>query len=118
MAEVGYWASLFKGLPWSTLAPDTTNRFLTGGSSSGKTRAFAGLASNGSLGVIYAPVNGPIRINMAKMRAPATARWYDPTTGRFTTIGGSPFPNSGIQSFPSPGKHSDGTDDWVLVLTA
>ena len=27
VAEVGYWASLFKGLPWSTLTPDTTNSY-------------------------------------------------------------------------------------------
>ena len=118
VAELGYWASLFKGLPWSTLTPDTTNSFLTGGFSSGTTKAFAGLAADGSLGVIYAPVNGPLLINLARMRAPATVRWYDPTTGRFTTVGASPFPNSGTQSFPNPGKHADGTDDWVLVLTA
>jgi hypothetical protein len=118
VAEVGYWESLFTGLAWSTLIPDTTNSFLTGGYSSGTTRAFAGLASNGSLGVIYAPVNGPIQVNMAKMRGSTTARWYDPTAGTFSTVGGSPFPSSGMYSFSNPGNHSDSTDDWVLVLTA
>ena len=42
---------------------------------------------------------------------------FDPTTGTSTTIGRSPFVNTGSQSFPTPSAaHSDGTHDWVLVL--
>jgi len=118
VTEVTYWRSLFGGLGWSTLVPDSTNIFLTGGFSSGKTKAFAALASDRSLGVIYAPVDGPIQVNMAKMRSSTTARWYDPTAGTFTAVGGSPFPNSGERSFKNPGKHRDGADDWVLILTS
>ena len=115
--EFGYWASLFRGINWWTLVPDTGKVFLTGGISSGSSRSLGALAADGSLGVVYAPSANP-GINMSKMRGSTLARWYDPTTGTFTSVAGSPFPNSGTHSFPKPGKHSDGTDDWVLVLTA
>ena len=41
---------------------------------------------------------------------------YDPTTGEYITVGGSPFANTGIRQFTPPGKNHDGDGDWVLVL--
>jgi hypothetical protein len=49
--------------------------------------------------------------------ATTSARWYDPTTGAFTAISGSPFANSGTRAFSPPAaNHADGFSDWVLVL--
>jgi hypothetical protein len=53
---------------------------------------------------------------MTKLKGAATAQWYDPSNGKYTAIGGSPFSNSGIQNFTTPGNNADGDPDWVLVL--
>jgi len=46
-----------------------------------------------------------------------TARWFDPTSATYTTVSGSPFTNTGTKQFTPPsGNHSDGANDWVLVL--
>lgn len=41
------------------------------------------------------------------------ASWYDPRTGKFTTIG--EFENKGVKEFNPPGEPANG-NDWVLVL--
>jgi len=41
------------------------------------------------------------------------ASWFDPRTGKFTTIG--EFENKGIKEFNPPGEPANG-NDWVLVL--
>ncbi|QPH40232.1 glycoside hydrolase family 140 protein [Pedobacter endophyticus] len=41
------------------------------------------------------------------------ASWFDPRTGKFTTIG--EFENKGIKEFDPPGEPANG-NDWVLVL--
>jgi hypothetical protein len=51
---------------------------------------------------------------MTKMSGPVTATWFDPTTGQYTGIG--TFPRSGTRQFATPGDHSDGNSDWVLLL--
>ncbi|MGB9403058.1 MAG: putative collagen-binding domain-containing protein, partial [Candidatus Acidiferrales bacterium] len=55
-------------------------------------------------------------INLANFSQPVTAAWYDPSSGTFSTIAGSPFSNSGSQVFTPSGNNSDGNTDWVLVL--
>jgi hypothetical protein len=52
---------------------------------------------------------------MGAFSGPVTARWYDPTDGTFTAIGG-PLPNNGTVSLATPGTNAGGDDDWVLVL--
>ena len=60
--------------------------------------------------------SGSVSIDMAKLRGPATARWFDPTSGAYTAIGS--FANSGSRAFTPPGKNTAGSDDWVLRLDA
>ena len=50
------------------------------------------------------------------LAGPAAARWYDPSRGTFTTVEGSPLPNTGERAFTPPGHNGDGDGDWVLVL--
>ena len=60
-----------------------------------------------------------ITVNMASLKAPATARWFDPVSGTYTAIAGSPFSNQGARQFTPPGNsHNDGESDWVLLLDA
>jgi chitodextrinase len=53
---------------------------------------------------------------MTAMSTTTRARWFDPTSGNYTTISGSPFPATGTRSFAPPGANSAGQGDWVLVL--
>jgi hypothetical protein len=47
-----------------------------------------------------------------------TARWFDPTNGKYSTIKGSPYVNRGKQKFTPPQDNSAGDSDFVLVLEA
>lgn len=116
VTEFGYWQSLFGGVAWWTLVPDTGNTFLTSGYSSGGSVALGAVNAAGSLGMVYAPQNGPVVIAMTAMRGTTLCRWYDPTLGTFSTVGS--YANTGTHSFTSPGNHADGNADYVLVLTA
>ena len=58
----------------------------------------------------------PLKVDLSQLRGPVNARWYDPSCGRFSSIKGSPFANSGKQDFIAPGNNADGDGDWLLVL--
>ena len=65
----------------------------------------------------YLPSARTVTVDLAQLSGPhVVARWYDPTTGTYTALAGSPFPASGSHDFPPAGANSDGFGDWVLVL--
>jgi hypothetical protein len=73
--------------------------------------------ADGTLIITYMPQARSITVDMTKLSATATARWFDPTTGAFTTVAGSPLANTGTRMFTPPtATHSDGYSDWALVL--
>ena len=125
-----YETNLLNTLAWQNLVPDTGHTFLyctSSGTSCGTDANNTGSeasnnyvtdakTSDGTLGLAYLPKGGTVTVNLAAMAGPITARWFDPTAGTFTTIGGSPFANSGTHNFTAPAAHSDGNDDWVLLL--
>ena len=78
--------------------------------------AMAARSEDGSLVVIYTPTNHPLGVDMTRLAGSATARWFDPTAGTYTTISGSPFPNMGSMEFTPYGNNAVGEGDWVLVL--
>lgn len=132
-AGVGHLQNFLMSRKWWTLVPDEAHTVLTSGLGScmaasatqgvGSPReqdndcAVAARASDGTLVVAYLPTARNVTVNLGQLSVSATARWYDPTTGAFTAISGSPFANSGSHVFTPPsGSHSDGSSDWVLVL--
>ncbi|MBI5383568.1 MAG: DUF4038 domain-containing protein [Verrucomicrobia bacterium] len=62
------------------------------------------------LAVAYLPDNAAIEVDLSVFRAPLTARWFDPVSGRYTPVTGS-VANEGAHSFVPPAK-----GDWVLLL--
>ena len=64
------------------------------------------------------PTARTITANMASLKAPANARWFDPTNGAYAIIPGGPFANTGTRQFTPPGNNHDGDSDWVLLLVA
>jgi chitodextrinase len=124
--QLGYFQNLFKPLAWYNMVPDQSNTLVTAGfgtfSRSGLVSAnnyvTGAMTLDGSLAMAYVPAAQTITINMAKLVGPVTAQWFDPTSGAYTTVTGSPFTNGGNRQFtPSP-TNSVGDNDWVLLLTA
>jgi hypothetical protein len=76
----------------------------------------AGRTPDGALVMAYLPSLRTVKVDMAQLGGPATARWYDPSRGTYTAVNGSPLPNSGEHAFTPPGNNGDGDGDWVLVL--
>lgn len=124
-AQVKYLSQLYISFAWWRMTPDNAHAVVTAGfgtydGSNGNmyNATYATAAFDGSSNLVaYTPVSTTLTVNMTKFSKAVTARWYDPTTGVYLPISGSPFPNSGTQTFTTPGAHADGATDWVLVLS-
>jgi hypothetical protein len=122
--QLSYMRKLFVNRPWYELLPDTAKQVFTGGrgtysdsdSIDTDTYATAAATPDGKLAMAYLPSVRRIAVAMSKLSGPVTARWYDPTSGKFRAIRGSPFPNIGTKFFTPPAANNSGDGDWVLVL--
>ncbi len=123
------WHAFFSSLPWQDLAPDQDHTLVTAGYGTpghAKDRASkmdfctASATEDGSLAIAYMPTGREITVNMARLKAPAMARWFDPVSGTYMTIPGGPFGNAGEKQFTPPHKvnEENGDGDWVLLLVA
>jgi len=102
-ASMQHLRSLFESLAWHTLVPNSTD-----GSKA--------LASDKSFEIVYSS-SGTATINLAQLSGPnVQARWYDPTSGAYFIISGSPFVASGSRSFTRGANNAQAESDWVLVL--
>jgi hypothetical protein len=123
---MAYLKALFQPRAWYELVPDQTHIVVTAGwgtfSSTGSIGAndyvTAASTPSGKLVMAYVPSARTITVDMNKLSGPATARWYDPAAGTFTSIANSPFLAMGSHDFTTPGLNADGDGDWVLVLEA
>jgi hypothetical protein len=75
---------------------------------SGSTYAAAARTSDGSLVIVYMPSPRTVTVDMLKLSGPASARWYDPTSGMYTGVSGSPCANSNMKQFTPPGTNQAG----------
>jgi len=121
------WRTFFLSLPWPDLVPDQDHTLVTdgfGNPGSFQTRvsrsdyATASKTPDGSFVIAYMPTVRAITVNMTSLKAPANAKWFDPTNGAYATISGGPFANTGTRQFAPPGNNHDGDGDWVLLLEA
>ncbi len=53
---------------------------------------------------------------MDRFRGPVHAAWFDPTSGQYRPIEGSPLGNQGKHDFTPPGSNMARDGDFVLVL--
>jgi len=121
--DLGRLNMLIESIEWWRLVPSELNgmkRLITGGNSDPASTDYIAAAADpaGSLLVAYVPPahNGTFAIDMSAMNATALARWFNPATGAYTTIGN--FSATGTQVFAPPGDNGSGYHDWVLLLTA
>lgn len=125
--QMTFVTNLFSRRPWFELVPDRGHRLVVAGygaySDSGDVNSndyvAAARTPDGRLAIAYLPDGNPVEVDLTRMAgARVRAQWYDPTTGKYTTVPGSPFARRGRRTFTVPGKNRDGDRDWVLVLTA
>jgi hypothetical protein len=125
--QMTFVTNLFSHRPWYDLVPDTGHRLLVSGYGSysadgdpnGSDYVTAARTPNGRLAMAYLPSGQPIVVEMARMAGHRVrAQWYDPTSGTYMTIPGSPLARRGRHTFTPPGKNHGGDPDWVLVLTS
>lgn len=125
-AQLGYLVNLFASRSWFRLVPDLRHRIVTRGygafSSTGNVGSsnYVTTAStpNRRLAISYLPNGATIRLDTGRMAGRVRARWYDPTSGRYRAVKGSPFALRRSVSLTAPSRNHDGDRDWVLVLTA
>ena len=126
VTQLSYATRLFNSVAWWNLVPDQTHQVVTAGYGtyradaldiSNSTYATTAWVPDGSVSITFAPVSTTLTLSMSKFKGAVTARWMDPTNGVFTTVNGSPFPNTGSRAFATPGNNSGGDADWLLVLT-
>jgi len=104
--------TLFAAYQWWKLEPRTDTSLVTSALGSGTERICPARANDGSFAMIWKPSSGTVTVNMAALAGTnVRARFYDTTTGTFTLVSGSPFPNVGTRPFSWPGER-------VLVLDA
>ena len=127
VTQLKVWKEFFSSLPWQDLVPDQQHTAVTAGLGTFgdlQTRVSksdfctAAKTPDGSFVVAYMPTAREITVNMASLKGPANAKWFDPTNGAYTTIPGGPFANTGTRQFMPPGNNHDGDGDWVLLLEA
>lgn len=140
VTQLEIWKRFFSSLPWQDLVPDQNHQTLTAGYGtfgsdevhfdtkqltavialkvSESDYATAARTSDGSYVVVYMPTARAITVDMSRLRAPAEAEWFDPSSGTYEAISGSPFSNSGRHQFAPSGTNAAGDSDWVLLLNA
>lgn len=127
VTQLTIWDHFFSSLPWQDLVPDQDHTIVTAGFGtygnlqtrvSDSDFCTASKTPDGSFVVAYMPTARTITVNMANLKAPVNARWFDPTNGAYTTIPGGPFSNTGTRQFTPQGNNQDGDNDWVLLLDA
>lgn len=127
--QMAYVQALFEPRPWYDLVPDQKHAAVVTGYGTFDSTATEGncfvmtsdyvtsaRTPDGSLIMAYLPSRRTITVDLSQLRAPATARWYDPSRGTYADAERSPLTNSGKHEFTPPGNNGDGEGDWVLVL--
>ena len=122
--QLGYVTRLLAGRPWFKLVPDQRHKVVTAGfgtfTDTGSVNASDYVTAASTQTANWpspTATGGTIRVDMRRLATPVRARWYDPTTGTYRAVSGSPFRKAGLRLSTSPGKNGDGDSDWVLVLT-
>jgi hypothetical protein len=127
VAQLQYCNNLLLSNEWYNLVPDANNTFVIAGHGTynasdsiitNSTYVLGARTPDGVLGIIYLPAKTTITVAMSLFTNTVTAQWYDPGSGVYSTVSGSPFSNSGTETFTPPRSNSVGDTDWVLLLKA
>ena len=112
--HMSYLKELFNAINWHQLVPDKTHSFVAEGYGSNEEFAPAGYSNDGSMAIVYIPTARTIEINIQNLAANVGAYWFDPTSGMYIDMDNTNGQENKI--FKTPGKNSDGDEDWVLLF--
>jgi hypothetical protein len=127
VAQLGIWKRFFTSLPWQGLVPDEAHKVIVSGPGpygtfqtpvSKSEFCTAAATPDGKVVVVYIPMARPITVNMAAMKAPASAKWFDPTDGSYSAAYAGRVVNKREHTFTPPAHNHAGDGDWVLLLDA
>ncbi len=120
---------LFSSREWHKLVPDQKHEVLVAGYGTfdgaanknenhvaGFDCVTAAVASDGSLLIAYVPTVRTVAVDISKLSGKITASWFDPTSGEYLPVPGTPSENIGKREFTPPSKNASGDEDWVLVI--
>lgn len=114
--------AFMRSIAWYNLVPSGLGGMRTlitagGGFHADSDYVAAAATPDGTLLVAYIPPaqSGSITVDMAALRGPVRARWFDPTNASYADAG-TGLANTGERVFTPPGINSAGESDWVLVL--
>jgi hypothetical protein len=122
--QIGYLKTFFEPRAWFELVPDTAHTLVTAGYGTYSDDGYvddndyltAARTSDGTLAIVFTPIIRTFTVDMSKLSADATTRWFDPSSGAYVAVPGSPLPNAGFRDFAPPENNADGDGGWVLVL--
>ncbi len=106
-----YEGQLMRSREFWLMAPDSSNKVLTGGIGSGTSISVAGCTTDGQTCIAYDPLGNaqPAQIAMSHFSGTVHGYWVNPTSCAVTDLG--TLSNTGTYTFaPADGN------DWVLVL--
>jgi len=113
-----------ESIPWYKMKPDWAHTFFVSGRGTfnstiypgGEDYATGAFMPDSSMAVLYLPETRKVGVNMSRLKKPATAQWFDPSSGKYIAIAGR-FNNQGVHFFVPPSTtNTKGFDDWVLVV--
>ena len=108
---------LFVGLAWHRLEPERNHEVVMAGYGQGIATALTARTPDKKLALTYIPSTGTesrtMNVDLERFSGPVTARWYNPTSGRWTIIDQAPLPNRDFHSFHTPGDNGSKSNDWV-----
>lgn len=120
--DMAHLAKVFRSRPWWLLRADHEHKVVTAGTGTFGQPDYVTTARtiDGTQALSYIPSTGTDRrelsVDLRQLTGEVTARWFNPVDGSYTKIPGSPFPNTGVQVFITPGDNGTGTNDWLLLL--
>jgi Protein of unknown function (DUF4038)/Putative collagen-binding domain of a collagenase len=92
-----------------------TSSFVTTGVGTTETKAAVGSSDTAALAYFPSARSVVVDTTIIPGSEPVRLRWYDPTSGRYTNVATSE-PRRTNRSVAYPSAHSDGSNDWVLVV--
>jgi hypothetical protein len=120
--------NLLDSIPWFDLIPRNAlpARKLVvqgGGNFSAGDYISAAITSDGKALLAYIPPTSkpstPFTVDLAALAGLPIARWFDPSSGKYTDISLGSLPRRGTAAtFTAPGRNATSTTDLVLVLKA
>jgi len=108
--------ALFSSCEWWKLEPRTDTSLVSSSLGSNAARVYPARARDGSFAMIYVPSSQSVTVAMSALSpASVRVRLYDPVTGAYSTVSGSPFGNGGTRTIATGGERVVVLDSAALL---